>query len=361
MPTDRSAGLKRLLGTGERSLESLALAAGAVSFAAVGLIAIPVFGLGDAPISGRGSIGEYAAVASGVVAIVVFAAGRAIVAGREGGGRMRPMDVLDVVALAIAHGVIALLTWTLLADILERAFIGAPVFAVPLLVIAGSAGAVTAYVVFSSATHMDLLLLAIVLAVFLVEGMLASMLTASDPHWWAEHLSALGMTDDLSARAFNLTLIVAGFLVTTLARAATTTVTTSHPHGRRNVRVCLVLIGVLLACVGIFPVDTHFWIHTVAASGMAVTFFVLVVALRRWIPGTSRTFLVVGWSFMAVVVLLAVYFIVGLYTLTAVELVAGILVFTWIILFIRNVAALGADARPSGTAGAVPEARLQPR
>ncbi|GAA2023551.1 hypothetical protein GCM10009819_02890 [Agromyces tropicus] len=350
MPTDRQAIRVALLGS-ERSLESLALVAGAVSFAAVGLIAIPVFDLGDAPISGPGSIGEYAAVASAVVALVVFVAGSFSVARREG-DRLGVLGVLDVVALAIAHAVIALLTWTLLAAILERAFIDAPVFAIPLLVIAGSAGAVTAYVVFSSATHLDLLLLAIVLAVFLVEGMLASMLTASDPHWWAEHLSALGMTNDLSARTFNLTLIVAGFIVTTLARWATSTVTTPHPHGRRNVLVCLVLIGVLLAGVGIFPVDTHFWIHTASASGMAITFFVLVVALRRWVPGISRTFVVVGWAFMAVILLLVVYFVIGLYTLTAVELVAGILVFTWIILFIRNVAAVGLDAGRSGPAAA---------
>ena len=34
----------------------------------------------------------------------------------------------------------------------------------------------------------------------------------------------------------------------------------------------------------------------------------------------------------------------GYYTLTAVELVAGVLVFAWIILFIRNAAALQQDA-----------------
>ncbi len=74
--------------------------------------------------------------------------------------------------------------------------------------LAGAAAALTAYVTYYSATHLDLQLLATVLAVFLVLGVLASMLTASDPQWWKENLSALGMTDDLSARAFNLTLIV---------------------------------------------------------------------------------------------------------------------------------------------------------
>jgi hypothetical protein len=41
---------------------------------------------------------------------------------------------------------------------------------------------------------------------------------------------------------------------------------------------------------------------------------------------------------------LAVLFFVGYYTLTAVELVAGLLVFTWIILFIRNADALQQDS-----------------
>jgi hypothetical protein len=43
-------------------------------------------------------------------------------------------------------------------------------------------------------------------------------------------------------------------------------------------------------------------------------------------------------------VLLAVLFAVGYYTLTAVELVAGPVVFTWIILFIRTADALKRDA-----------------
>jgi hypothetical protein len=50
-------------------------------------------------------------------------------------------------------------------------------------------------------------------------------------------------------------------------------------------------------------------------------------------------------------VLLAVFFFIGYYTLTAVELVAGILVFTWIVLFIRNAAALEQAARSAPSAG----------
>ncbi|MET0736449.1 MAG: DUF998 domain-containing protein [Microbacterium sp.] len=324
----------------ERSLETLTLGVAAVSFVVAGLVALIVFRLQPAPISGPGSIGQFAALAGAVVAIVAFVAGRWIV---RDGSRFGLLDVIDVAALAFAHAVIALLSWTLLAVILERGFIGAEVFGLALVILAAAVAAVTAYLVFYSATHMDLQLLAVVLAVFLTEGIIASMLTASDPQWWKENLSALGMTDDISALAFNLTLIVAGIIVTTLARYATRGIPTPNPKGVARVRLCLIIVGIFLGLVGVFPVDRFFALHTGVASGMAVAFGILVVRLAHWIPGMPKAFLLLGWLFVAVIVVLAVFFAIGYYTLTAVELVAGILVFTWIILFIRNAAALQQD------------------
>lgn len=328
----------------ERSLETLGLWMAIVAFILVGVIAIPVFGFDPAPIAGEGSVGQYAAIASAVTAIVVFIGGRLVVDDSTRRGRIGVLDVVDMAAFAFAHAIIALLGWTLTATILENGFIDAVVFPVPVLLLSGAAASLTAYVAFLSATHLDLQLLAIVLATFLALGIITSMLTASDPHWWQENLSALGMTDDLSARTFNLTLIVAGILVTTLARYATHQVPTSHPRGVARVRTCLVIVGIFLGLVGVFHVDDFFAIHTGVASGMAVAFSILVFALRRWIPRMPSTFLLLGYLFVVVIVTLAVLFAIGYYTLTAVELVAGLLVFTWIILFIRNADALRRDA-----------------
>jgi len=44
-------------------------------------------------------------------------------------------------------------------------------------------------------------------------------------------------------------------------------------------------------------------------------------------------------------VVLGVFFAIGYYTLTAVELVAAMLIFSWIILFLRNISALQKDLR----------------
>ncbi|WP_084124844.1 DUF998 domain-containing protein [Demequina sp. NBRC 110054] len=326
------------------TLELTATGLGAFAFTAVAAVALLALGFGPSPIAGPDSVGQYAALASAVTAALAFAGGRYVLHLRSAPRIDSALDVADVAALAVAHGVIALLSWTLAAEIMSQAFIDATVFALAAYGLAGATAAVSAYVSFLSAVNMDAQLLAIVLAVFLVEGVLASALTASDPAWWEENLSSLGITHDVSALAFNLTLIVAGFLVAVLARVATRDIPTAEPQGMLKVRTALIIIGVFLGLVGVFKVDTHFWIHTGVASGMAVTFAVLTIRLRAWVPGLSRAFLPVGWGFSAFIFFLGVLFAFGRLTLTAVELVAGVLVFAWIILFQRNVGALRADS-----------------
>ncbi|WP_288785814.1 hypothetical protein [uncultured Microbacterium sp.] len=69
-------------------------------------------------------------------------------------------------------------------------------------------------------------------------------------------------------------------------------------------------------------------LHTSVASGMVVAYGVLVIRLHAWIPGMPKAFIALGWLPLAIVLVLAVLFAVGFYTLTAVELVAGILALT---------------------------------
>ena len=249
LPAHRDRSALSADASSQRSLESLALGAGTVASIASAFVATLVFQLRSVPISGPGSLGQYATIAGAVVAFVAFVAGHYVV--RTPGRPMTALDILDVLALAT------------------------------------------------------------MLAVFLVEGVVASMLTASDPHWWKMNLAALGMTDDISALAFNLTLIVAGFIVTTLARYATASIPRTTPHGVSWARTCLIIGGVFLALVGVFPVDPFFVLHTSVASGMVVAYGVLVIRLHAWIPGMPKAFIALGWLFLAIVLVLAVLFAVG--------------------------------------------------
>ncbi|WP_291048714.1 hypothetical protein [Herbiconiux sp.] len=338
-----------IAGSDRRSLETIGLAIGAISFVLAAFVALLVFGSQSSPIAGPRSIGQFAAIASTPVAILAFVAGRSIVRARAP-DRIRPrtlgirvLDVIDVAGLSIAHAMIALLTWTLIAAVLDQSFVGAEVFAIPSLMLGGATAAVTAYVVFRSATRFDVQRLAVVLVVLLVEGMIVSMLTASDKAWWQDDLSALGNTGSVSSPTFSATLIIAGITLTTLARYATAAIRTSFPRGLRRVRTGLIVVGILLGLVGALPVDQFHAIHTAFAIGTVVVFGTILLCLPWWIPEISRAFVWVSRLVLMAILFLTVLRATGYYSLTAVELFAGTLVFIWIVLFIRNGAALHAD------------------
>ncbi|WP_051138712.1 DUF998 domain-containing protein [Agromyces italicus] len=331
------------------SVESFALVIGTIGFVLGVVVATPLFWGRDLAISGRGSLGEFSAIAGALAAAAAFVVARVLVR-RDLSRGADPFEVpgarlhwFDIVALGVAHAIITLLVWLGLANILERSFIGALVFTVPAIALAGVALALSAYVGFLSGANLTPSLLSLVLAVFLVFGVIAAMLSSSDPLWWQMNLSALGMTDDVSALAFNLTLIIAGVIVTTIARYGTASlpVETEIDRKRRNaVRTLLILIGIFLACVGVFHVDDFFWVHNSVATGMAVAFAILVFRLAKLVPPMPKTFVILGFVYVAVVAVLAVFYAIGYYNLTAVELVAAVLIFSWIIVFLRSVGAI---------------------
>lgn len=346
-------------------LEAAALIVGALFLVIGFLVAFPVFFGHEMAISGTGSIGNFAAYGGAATAALAFALGRLVArpedadpdAVRDGfsvpGDRLRWYDLL---AIAFAHAAIAYLGWLGIAKLLEQSFTDAPVFAFPGAVLIGVAFALTAYVSFLSSVALTPMTLSLVLAVFLVIGAFASMLASSDPHWWRDNLSALGMSSNSASYAFNITLIIAGVMVTTISRYATAGLPATDPvdrRGRTIVRTGLILIGIFLACVGIFPVDEFFAVHNTVATGMAVAFAVIVVGLPWLLRTIPRVFVLLGWAYVLVIVLLAVFFATGYYNLTAVELIAAVLIFSWIIVFLRTAGSIH-ERSPEPTA--VPDA-----
>ena len=332
--------------------EARALYIGSGAFIILGAAAFLLVGREPVPLSGRGSAGEISALGTAVLGAVAVVAGSlqrrpptAPQVRRD--GRIR--SAIDIAALALAHACTFLVGWLALFAIFQQAFIGAVLYPVAAAVLVGTTGAISAYIAYLSALSMTAYRLAALLAVFLVTGILTSMLTAQDPLWWQEHLSALGASSDISGVSFNGTLIVAGVMVTTLAGYATSALraTADTPSALRRVwwlEGGIVLIGVFLAGVGLFPVDENFWIHTLFASGMAIAFGILAARIRNLVPSISVTFGLLGWVFMAVIAAAAVlWFPVGYYNLTAVELITGALIFSWLIVLIRNLAAVDAD------------------
>lgn len=327
------------------TLEGSALLVGAAFFIVGFLISLIAFWGRELEISGWGSIGTYAAIGCAVVAIVSVPLGRIVVQNTHIGSRADGLRMhddrlrwYDIAAITLAYASTALLGWLGIAALLEESFTGAPVFDFPGAILVAVAYALTAYVCFLSAATLTPMMLSFVLAVFLVVGAFAAMLTATDVYWWHDNLSALGMASNQSHWIFNGTLIISGIIVTTIARYATAGLPAATPiqaRRRHLIRIGMILLGIFLACVGIFPVDAFFALHNTVATGMAVVFAFVVLGLPWLIPTISRVFMGLGYFYVLIIIMLVVFFFTGYYNLTAVELIAAILIFSWIIVFLR--------------------------
>ncbi|MGN6125561.1 MAG: hypothetical protein ACTHON_03275 [Humibacter sp.] len=343
-PTPRERLSKR---TAALDAEGAALVVAAAAFVLGALVALPFFWQRELHIAGPSSLSQFAAVMAGIVGVLAYVVGRLFhrerltpFRERENGTRLSSarVNVFDTIVIALAHGVIALLAWLVLGALLAVSFTDATVYFVSAMTLASVATAVTAYIVFLSAAEMSLMRLSTVLAVFAVVGLLASMLSAPDPHWWQKHLSALGMSNTLSSLTFNITLILAGLIMAAIARYATDLRGIEDPALRAasmRLRVGLILIGVLLACVGVFPLDVSATLHNVSAVGMLITFSLVVFWVHKALPTAPRSFFVFGYLAFAAVVVVAVFFITGYYVLTATELIAGAIVFGWLVVYLR--------------------------
>jgi hypothetical protein len=362
--TEKDAPLVARIGASAATTESRALYV-AVAALVLGFLVGMIFVAGRSmPISGRDSLGTLVGFVSAVFAAVVFAVGYLLPA-PGASQRQRPERstwrlVLNIVALALAHAAIALLLMVGLSIILADAFIGAVVFPFSSAVIIGIGAALVSYTAYLSAAGMTTTRVATVLAVFLVLGVITSMLSTTDPLWWEKNISALGIGGNLSSATFNLTLLVAGAIITAIASYLAAELATGHlasapreADDRRErtrievLRWALIALGVFLACVGIFPVDWVEWVHNTFATGLVVIFAALVVAIRWIVPRLPLVFVLVGYGFLVVVLGAVVFFALGIYNLTAVEIIGFALIFTWLILLIRNISAGSHDAAHS--------------
>lgn len=260
---------------------------------------------------------------------------------------------VNALSVVIVHAALAFLAAYALYLVLALGFIGLPVvifWAVVLMVVTLG---LSAYVVYLSSSSMTTRRMSTLLMAFIGIGTLTAMVTSPDPEWWSVHFSQLGTSDSLSSWVFNGTLIAGGLLVTTFAvyvandlRALTISGVLRNPSAPRVVSVLFVVMGTMLACVGIFPVDVQFTLHNVSASGMALVFLGLLFSGPRLLRGLPRTYFLASWAFLASTLVSLVLFIVRYFSLTAFEIIVFALIFGWIAVFIRFVAAA---QRPADT------------
>lgn len=333
-------------------LENLSLLLGAAGFLSGGVVALLTL-RPPSPLFGTGSVGEAAALTGGAVSglaflIVALRAGSRGTAWQHRLSRFR--RVVDLVGLTFVHAAISMLATAAVFAVFADAFkdLDLDRWAGGFLI--AGACAVGAYIAASSAGSLTTQSLSLLVAAFLVVGAFTSALTSSDPQWWQAHFSALGTVSDASGITFNFTLILTGIVLTTLADFLTHDLSrwarsTGEPNWKVVlVRVGFIVLGLMLAMVGVIPVNLSLFWHnmvTYAAIGAFGVMLVAVPFLFRRLTGGFIGVTVVVAAMLATAGWLNVG--VGYLNITAFEIAAVGTVFTWLILFIRSVSAAVED------------------
>ncbi|WP_395243233.1 DUF998 domain-containing protein [Agromyces sp. MMS24-K17] len=252
---------------------------------------------------------------------------------------------VNTVSVVIVHTALAFVAVYALYRVLAMGFIGLPIVTFWSVVLMAVTLGLTTWIVYLSVSAMTTQRMSSLLLAFIAIGTLTAMVTTPDPKWWTIHFSHLGTFEtDLSSWVFNGTLIAAGLLVTTFAvyiandmRRLAEAGVLGNPRGPRTVPVLFVVMGIMLACVGIFPVDVNMPAHNISASGMAVMFLVLLIGGPGFFRGMPRTYFVASGVFLAATIASVILFIpaIGFFSLTAFEIIVFALIFGWIAVFVR--------------------------
>lgn len=299
-----------------------------------------------------GAFGLFAAVGAAVVAAAAATTGYWRSRNRPGQEWRRTLAswkfTVNTISVVIVHTALAFLAVLAGYRLLALGFIGLPVITFWAIVLMTVSLGLTAYIVYLSVSRMTTQRMSSLLMAFIAIGTLTAMITTPDPEWWKVHFSQLGTFDDLSAWVFNGTLIAGGLLVTTFAvyiandlDALLDEGVLTNARSPRTVSTLFVIMGIMLACVGIFPVDVNLWLHNLSASGMALMFLVLLIGGPRFFRGMPRTYFLSSWAFLGATVASVLLFVVGYFSLTAFEIIVFALIFGWIAVFIRFLGVTG--------------------
>ncbi|GGI45287.1 putative membrane protein [Agromyces flavus] len=356
IPVARASSGRRL------AVETEAVVGGVFAASASGLVAAVTMSGQVWPLWGGWSVGAAAAIAVLVSGLVLGAIGywrSRDLPGQEWRRGLRPwkfsLDVGTVSAVhAIIGGILAVVTFAML----QRSFEGLVVDGLTATGATAASAGLAGYWIFLSVSSITTNRLATLLVFFMASATLASMATAQDPQWWEYHFSQLGTAGDFSSGLFNLALIVAGAFVTTFALYVDRDLTTLVRQGvlvnawaPRFVSVVFIVMGVMLAGVGLFPLTVSVALHNSCAIGMSLSFLVLLASSPWTLKGMPARFFWFCAGAGALVVGGALLFEpVGYYNLTAFELLAFATIFGWISVFIRFENALtdGPEVAPAG-------------
>lgn len=338
------------------------------------------------PLAGDESIQFYGAVIGGVTAGLAFLLGYSLNARMANiwiGQRPRLRQLIDTIALLVVHSSIAVMGSLGIFRVFQEAFIGLTIDHIAGAVLLAVVGGVAAYFSFNSGARITAFSLSTLLAVFMASGVLVSMIFAENPFWWHVMFSELGTGQAglTSFWTFNTTLVVSGIIITTLTAFITRDLEIWASHERVRVarrlatraeenrnaagkvrlrtrisnalsghfrtpriallRAAMIVMGLSLAGVGLIPINLHHDLHSLVTGISGLSFLFILLSVPYLLPGFPRSFYLLSLIAAAGLVFsFLLWMPIDYWNLTSLELVGAAILFAWLIVFIRNIAAL---------------------
>ncbi|MDL2212006.1 DUF998 domain-containing protein [Erysipelotrichaceae bacterium OttesenSCG-928-M19] len=191
------------------------------------------------------------------------------------------------------------------------------------------------------------------LILVLIGGVIASMVTNSELHWWQHNLSFLGTDKAHDNWQFNVTLIFSALLMIALIDYLFVIIQATLKKDRRLtiLRIMLYLIAINLGAVGLFPNSDILevkQVHNDIANCLVLLVIGLIIALRWLLPNISKSFLRLSYFVGIGLITSYIFFeVIGYFSLTAFELIAFILAFSWILLLLQYLQSLAKKSEQS--------------
>ena len=201
------------------------------------------------------------------------------------------------------------------------------------------------YLLISFINHFSLIGIKNLLGIMIASGVTSAALNSGKSNWWQRHFSYLGSSFTKDNYTFNLTLIIVGFLLAILFDRLMTQLVRKYnqtPIRFNFFRLWLILCGISLSCVGLFPNNGNIrggWVsmvHNVVAGLIVLFLLICMIGIQGWLPQAGRHFYGYTYVLLAgLVVVVGLFYGIHYLSLTAFELLSFTLAFAWLFSLIK--------------------------
>lgn len=259
---------------------------------------------------------------------------------RQSGSAVEAVSWRNLPTVALACALISFMLMAGLFWIAGRLFKGASFDLITSTALFAMITSVEIQVINSIVPQLSSRLLTNIFIAVIVSGVILAMISNQNLYWWKHNLSFLGTNKAIDSWEFNLVLIFSGLIMLALVDYLFASLKRIFPKSRQLLilRILLTLLAVDLGLVGAFPnnIEIHS-LHTRLAGYLIFLILGLIFGVKWLLPDISKDFQNVSWMIAAALLAGEILFqVVGYLSLTAFEIMAFLLAFSWLVMLFER-------------------------